>query len=278
MYKIVKRQALNHKVTLLEVRAPLVAAKAQAGQFLILRVDERGERIPLTICGTNPDNGTITIIFQIVGASTELLNHVPEGASIHDVVGPLGNPTVLEGKKVCVIGGGVGTAISLPVAQLGKRLGLTVHSIVGYQNKDLVILEQDFVSCSDKLVIMTDDGSYGKKGLVTTALQELIDAGEVYDEVVAIGPLVMMKAVVAVTKPHNIRTTVSLNSLMLDGTGMCGCCRVNIGGQVKFTCVDGPDFNGFDVDFDEAASRSRQYFDWERAAHERVINSFKEKA
>ncbi|MDR2302882.1 MAG: sulfide/dihydroorotate dehydrogenase-like FAD/NAD-binding protein [Deltaproteobacteria bacterium] len=278
MFKIVKKKALNQRVTSFEIEAPDIAAKVQAGQFLILRVDGAGERIPLTICGADAEKGTVTIIFQIVGATTEMLNLLGEGEDVHDLVGPLGNPTKLSGQKVCLVGGGVGTAIVLPVAKSFGAAGFTVHSIIGYQNKDLVILEDEFRACSDKLVVMTDDGSYGQKGLVTAALKDLIESGEKYDEVMAVGPLVMMKAVCQVTKPHGIKTTVSMNSLMLDGTGMCGCCRVTVGGQTKFTCVDGPDFDGFEVDFEEAALRSRQYRDFEIASHQKVLEAIKAKA
>ena len=265
MYKIARKEVLNPTVTLMEVEAPFVAKKAEPGQFIILRVDDEGERIPLTIADYNRQKGTITIIFQIVGASTFKLNMLNEGDFIHDFVGPLGVPTHTEGlKKVAVVGGGVGCAIAYPVAKKLHELGCEVHSIIGFRNKDLVILEKEFTNVSDKLFVMTDDGSYGTKGVVTNPLKELIESGESYDEVIAIGPLVMMKFVVATTKPYNIKTVVSMNPIMIDGTGMCGGCRLTVGGKTKFACVDGPDFDGFEVDFDEAISRSRSYTDFER--------------
>ena len=276
MYKIVKKKVLNPTVTLMEIDAPLIAKKAEPGQFIILRVDENGERIPLTVAGYDREAGTVRIIFQIVGATTERLNHLEEGDCIHDFVGPLGVPTHTEGlKKVCVVGGGVGCAIALPVAEKLHELGCEVHSIVGFRNKDLVILEDEFKACSDKFILMTDDGSYGDKGVVTAPLEKLINDGEKYDLVITIGPLIMMKFVVKTTKPHNIPTTVSMNPIMIDGTGMCGGCRLSVGGETKFACVDGPDFDGFKVDFDEAMKRGSMYKPFERHAYEETCNLFK---
>ncbi len=275
MYKIVKKQALNPTVTLMEIDAPLIAKKAEPGQFIILRVDEDGERIPLTVADFDREKGSVTIIFQIVGATTEKLNHLEEGESLHDFVGPLGVPSHTEGlKKVAVVGGGVGCAIAYPIAKKLHEQGAEVHSIVGFRNKDLVILEKQFRAVSDKTMIMTDDGSYGEKGLVTNALQSLIDAGEQYDEVIAIGPLIMMKFVVQLTKKYNIKTVVSMNPIMIDGTGMCGGCRLTVGGKTKFACVDGPDFDGFEVDFDEAMARSSMYKPFERHAYEETCHLF----
>ncbi len=276
MYRIVKKQVLNPTVTRMEIEAPLIAKKAEPGQFIILRVDEGGERIPLTVADFDRERGTVTIIFQIVGATTEKLNHLEEGDCLQDFVGPLGRPSETEGlKKVAVVGGGVGCAIAFPVAKKLHQQGAEVHSIVGFRNKELVILEKEFQDVSDKFVIMTDDGSYGEKGLVTNALEALIAAGEQYDEVIAIGPLVMMKFVVKLTKEHNIKTVVSMNPIMIDGTGMCGGCRLTVGGQTKFACVDGPDFDGFEVDFDEAMARGTMYRDFERHAHEETCNLFR---
>lgn len=276
MYKIVKKKVLNPTVTLMEIDAPLIAKKAEPGQFIILRVDEDGERIPLTVAGYDREAGTVRIIFQIVGATTEKLNHLEEGDCIHDFVGPLGVPTHTDGlKKVCVVGGGVGCAIALPVAEKLHELGCEVHSIVGFRNKDLVILEDEFKACSDKFILMTDDGSYGDKGVVTAPLEKLINDGEKYDLVITIGPLIMMKFVVKTTKPHNIPTTVSMNPIMIDGTGMCGGCRLTVGGETKFACVDGPDFDGFKVDFDEAMKRGSMYKPFERHAYEETCNLFK---
>ena len=276
MYKIVKKEILNPTVTLMEVLAPYVARKAEPGQFIILRVDDDGERIPLTIADFDREKGTITIIFQIVGATTIKLNTLNEGDFIKDFVGPLGVATHTEGlKKVCVVGGGVGCAIAYPIAKKLHSLGCTVHSIIGFRNKDLVILENEFKNVSDKLIIMTDDGSYGEKGVVTNPLQKLIDNNEEYDEVIAIGPLIMMKFVVKTTKPYNIKTVVSMNPIMIDGTGMCGGCRLTVGGKTKFACVDGPDFDGFEVDFDEALSRGKSYAEFEAHAKEEACNLFK---
>lgn len=276
MYRILKKQVLNPTVTRMEIEAPLVARKAEPGQFIILRVDEKGERIPLTVADFDRERGTVTIIFQIVGATTEKLNHLEEGDSLQDFVGPLGRPSETEGlKKVAVIGGGVGCAIAYPVAKKLHQQGAVVHSIVGFRNKDLVILEEEFSAVSDKLVMMTDDGSYGQKGLVTNALENLINEGETYDEVIAIGPLVMMKFVTQLTKKHNIKTVVSMNPIMIDGTGMCGGCRLTVGGQTKFACVDGPDFDGDLVDFDEAMARGTMYRPFEAHAREAACNLFK---
>ena len=277
MYKIVKKKSLNPTVTLMEIDAPLIAKKAEPGQFIILRVDENGERIPLTVAGYDREAGTVRIIFQIVGATTEKLNHLNEGDYIHDFVGPLGVPTHTDGlKKVCVVGGGVGCAIALPVAEKLHEIGCEVHSIVGFRNKDLVILEDEFKACSDKFILMTDDGSYGQKGVVTAPLEEMIKAGEDYDLVITIGPLIMMKFVVKTTKPYNIPTTVSMNPIMIDGTGMCGGCRLTVDGQTKFACVDGPEFDGHLIDFDEAMARGAMYRPFERKAHEETCNLFKE--
>ena len=280
MYKIVTKRVLNPTVTQMEIEAPLVANKAKPGQFIILRVDEEGERIPLTVAGTDPQAGTVKIIFQVVGATTELLNHKEQGEYIQDFVGPLGVPTHTEGlKKVCIVGGGVGCAIALPVAQEFHKLGAEVTSIIGFRSKDLLILEDEFKACSDKLVVMTDDGSYGRHGNVTVPLKEMLEGGETFDEIITIGPLIMMKFVVAAAKPFGVPVTVSMNPIMIDGTGMCGGCRLTLvqdGKRVtKFACVDGPDFNGYEVDFDEAMSRSRMYADYERHAYEETCNLFK---
>ena len=273
MYQIVKKEALNPTVTRMVVHAPLIAKKAQPGQFIILRVDENGERIPLTVADYDREAGTVTIIFQIVGGTTMALNALNEGDCIRDFVGPLGKASELEGlKKVAVVGGGVGCAIAYPVAKKLRELGAEVHSVVGFRNKDLVILEDDFRAVSDKLCMMTDDGSYGEKGLVTGALENLINEGNEYDMVITIGPLIMMKFVCGVTKKYNIRTVVSMNPIMIDGTGMCGGCRLTVGGETKFACVDGPDFDGHLVDFDEAMSRGAMYRDFEQHAREAGCN------
>ena len=275
MYKIVRKEKLNPTVTLMEVEAPFVAKKAQPGQFIILRVDEFGERIPLTVADYDRTKGTITIIFQIVGGSTIHLDSLNEGDYIKDFVGPLGVPTHTDGlKKVCVVGGGVGCAIAYPIAKKLHELGCEVHSIIGFRNKELVILEKEFDAVSDKLFVMTDDGSYGEKGVVTKPLKELIETND-YDEVITIGPLIMMKFVVETTKPHNIKTIVSMNPIMIDGTGMCGGCRLTVGGKTKFACVDGPDFDGFEVDFDEAISRGKSYSGFEAHAREKACNLYK---
>ena len=276
MYKIVNKRVLNPTVTSMDIYAPLVAKKAEAGQFIILRVNKDGERIPLTVAGYDRAAGTVKIIFQIVGGTTMLLNAKREGDYIEDFVGPLGCATKTDGiKKVCIVGGGVGCAIASPVAQKFHRLGCEVHSVIGFRNKDLVILEEEFKACSDKLTVMTDDGSYGRQGVVTAPLKDAIEAGENYDEVIAIGPLIMMKFVVATTKPYGLSTTVSMNPIMIDGTGMCGGCRLTVGGKTKFACVDGPDFDGFEVDFDEAMARSGAYAEFEAKAREKNCNLFK---
>ena len=275
MYRILKKRILNPTVTHMTVEAPLVARKAEPGQFIILRVDEEGERIPLTVAGYDRNAGSVDIIFQIVGATTQKLNRKEEGEFITDFVGPLGKPTETDGvKKVCIVGGGVGCAIALPVARKFHELGCEVHSIIGFRSKDLLILEEEFRAVSDRLTIMTDDGSYGRQGVVTAPLAEAIEAGEQYDEVITIGPLIMMKFVVATTKPHGIKTTVSMNPIMIDGTGMCGGCRLTVGGETKFACVDGPDFDGFAVDFDEAMQRGAMYRDFERHAYADSCNLF----
>lgn len=276
MYKITYKRELNPTVTLMDIEAPLVAKKALAGQFIILRVDENGERIPLTVAGYDREAGTVRIIFQLVGATTVKLGAKNEGEYIQDFVGPLGKPTELAGlKKVCIVGGGVGCAIALPIAKALHEAGCEVHSIVGFRSKDLVILEDEFKAVSDKFTLMTDDGSVGEKGVVTVPLKAAIEAGENYDEVITIGPLIMMKFVVATTKPFGIKTTVSMNPIMIDGTGMCGGCRLTVGGETKFACVDGPDFDGHLVDFDEAMERSSMYKPFERHKHEETCNLFK---
>ena len=260
MFKIVKRRELNPTVTELAIEAPLIAKKAKAGQFIIVRAGEDSARIPLTIAGTDPEAGTVTIIFQVVGGGTLELNALAEGECVHDFVGPLGKATEIEGlKNVCVVGGGVGCAIALPVARALHEQGTKVTGIIGFRNKDLVILEDEFRACCDELILVTDDGSYGTKGLVTMPLEEKINAGADFDEVIAIGPLIMMKFVVKTTKPHNVKTVVSMNPIMVDGTGMCGGCRLTVGGKTMFACVDGPDFDGFEVDFDEAMKRGSMY-------------------
>ncbi len=274
--QIVLKEEFNPTVTKMEVYSPFIAKKAEPGEFIILRVDETGERIPLTIAGYDREKGTVTIIFQVVGGTTMLLNGLNEGDCIHDFVGPLGKQTETEGlKKVAVVGGGVGCAIALPVAKKLHDSGCEVHAIIGFRNKDLVILEKEFTEASNKLCLMTDDGSYGTKGLVTNALEQMINGGNQYDEVIAIGPLVMMKFVTMLTKKYNIKTVVSMNPIMIDGTGMCGCCRLTVGGKTKFACVDGPDFDGFEVDFDEAISRSRSYIEFENRAREKSCNLLK---
>lgn len=276
MYRIVRKEVLNPTVTKIVVEAPLIARKAEPGQFVILRVSEDGERVPLTIADYDREKGTVTIIFQIAGASTMELNALNEGDFVHDFVGPLGTPSRTENlKKVCVIGGGVGCAIAYPIAKKLHQNGCEVHSVAGFRNKDLVILENEFSKVSDLLKIMTDDGSYGEKGLVTNALEELILQGNEYDEVIAIGPLVMMKFVCLTTKKYGIKTTVSMNPIMVDGTGMCGGCRLTVGGEIKFACVDGPDFDGHLVDFDEAIKRSGVYGEFEKRQREKTCNLFK---
>lgn len=275
MYKIVRKEVLNPTVTLMEIDAPLIAKKAEPGQFIILRVDQDGERIPLTVADFDREKGTVTIIFQIVGATTEKLNHKEQGECIADFVGPLGVASHTDGlKKVAVVGGGVGCAIAYPIAKKLHNLGCEVHSIVGFRNKDLVILENEFAQVSDVLKMMTDDGSHGEKGLVTDALKALIESGEQYDEVITIGPLIMMKFVCKLTKEYGIKTVVSMNPIMIDGTGMCGGCRLTVGGKTKFACVDGPDFDGHLVDFDEAIERGFMYKEFERHAHSEACNLF----
>ena len=277
MYRIVKKRVLNPTVTLMEVEAPLVARKAEPGQFIILRVDENGERVPLTIADYDREKGTVTIIFQIVGATTEKLNHKEEGDYLQDFVGPLGRATETEGlKRVAVIGGGVGTAIAYPVAKKLHDVGCHVDLIVGFRNKDLIILEDEFRAASTNFIIGTDDGSYGKKALVTDLLREQIEAGVKYDRVIAIGPVIMMKFVCQLTKEYGIPTVVSMNPIMIDGTGMCGGCRLTVGGETKFACVDGPEFDGHLVDFDEAMARGAMYKDFERHAYEETCNLFKQ--
>ena len=280
MYKIAKKKVLNDAVIELHIEAPLVAKKAQPGQFIILRVDEEGERIPLTVAGTDPAAGTVKIIFQVVGGTTEKLKHKEAGDYLQDFVGPLGVATHLKGlKKVCIVGGGVGCAIAMPIAEKLHEMGADVTSIIGFRNRDLLILEDEFKACSDKLVVTTDDGSYGRHANVTVPLKEMLEAGEQFDMIITIGPLIMMKFVVATAKPFGTPVTVSMNPIMIDGTGMCGGCRLtlNVDGKkvTKFACVDGPDFNGYEVDFDEAMSRGRMYSDFERHAYENSCNLFK---
>ena len=275
MYRIVKKEALKPTVTLYEIEAPMVAKKAEPGQFIILRVDENGERIPITIHDYDREKGTVTIIVQTVGATTEKLSHKRQGEFIQDFVGPLGRPTETEGKKkVCVVGGGVGCAIAYPVLKKFHDCGAEVHAVVGFKSKDLVILEDKFREVSSVLKLMTDDGTYGEKGLVTDALKQLIEDGNQYDEIFAIGPAMMMKFVSKTTEPYGIPTTVSMSPIMVDGTGMCGGCRLTVGGETKFACVDGPDFDGHKVDWDESLKRGKMYFDWERHKYEETCNLF----
>ena len=277
MFTIIKRRELHPTVTELCIHAPLIAKKAKAGQFIIVRAKEDSERIPLTIAGFDREAGTVSIIFQIVGAGTMQLNALKEGEAVHDFVGPLGKATEIEGlKNVCVVGGGVGCAIALPIAQALHEQGTKVTGIVGFRNKDLVILEDEFRACCDDFIIMTDDGSYGEKGVVTAPLDKKIVDGANFDEVITIGPLIMMKFVVKTTKPHNVKTVVSMNPIMVDGTGMCGGCRLTVGGQTKFACVDGPDFDGFEVDFDEAMHRGTMYKPFEAHAREAECNLLKQ--
>ena len=277
MFTIIKRRELNPTVTELWIHVPLIAKKAKAGQFIIVRAKEDSERIPLTIAGYDREAGTVSIIFQIVGAGTMQLNSLKEGEAVHDFVGPLGKATEIEGlKNVCVVGGGVGCAIALPVAQALHEQGTKVTGIVGFRNKDLVILEDEFRACCDEFIIMTDDGSYGEKGVVTAPLEQKIVEGANFDEVITIGPLIMMKFVVKTTKPHNVKTVVSMNPIMVDGTGMCGGCRLTVGGKTKFACVDGPDFDGFEVDFDEAMHRGTMYKPFEAHAREAECNLLKQ--
>ena len=280
MYRIVDKKVLNPTVVQLQIEAPLVANKAKPGQFIILRVDEDGERIPLTVAGVNKENGTVKIIYQIVGSTTEKLSHKEAGDYLQDFVGPLGVATHLDGlKKVCIVGGGVGCAIAMPIAEALHEMGADVTSIIGFRNKDLLILEDEFKACSNTLRIMTDDGSYGEHGNVTVPLKEMLEAGEKFDMIITIGPLVMMKFVVATAKPFGTPVTASMNPIMIDGTGMCGGCRLtlNVDGKkvTKFACVDGPDFNGYEIDFDEAISRGRMYGAFERHAYESTCNLYK---
>lgn len=276
MYTIVEKTRLNPTVSRMVIEAPLIARKAQPGQFIIFRAFADSERVPLTISDTNPEKGTVTIIYQIVGGATMELDTLEAGQSLHDFVGPLGLPTKTDGlKKVCVVGGGVGCAIAFPVAKKLHALGCEVHSVVGFRNRDLVILEEEFRTVSDRYVLMTDDGSAGEKGLVTAALEKLINEGNTYDEVIAIGPLIMMKFVCGVTKKYGVKTVVSMNPIMIDGTGMCGGCRLTVGGETKFACVDGPDFDGHLVDFDEAMKRGGVYKEFETKAREASCNLLK---
>ncbi len=279
MYKILDKKVLNPTVIQLWIEAPLVANKAKPGQFIILRVDEQGERIPLTVAGVDPVKGGVKIIFQVVGGTTEKLKHKEAGDFIQDFVGPLGEATHLDGlKKVCIVGGGVGCAIAMPIAEALHERGADVTSIIGFRNKDLLILEDEFKACSNTLRVMTDDGSYGEHGNVTMPLKEMLEGGEKFDMIITIGPLIMMKFVVATAKPFGTPVTVSMNPIMIDGTGMCGGCRLtlNVDGKklTKFACVDGPDFNGYEVDFDEAMSRGRMYAGFERHKHEQTCNLF----
>lgn len=279
MYKIVDKKILNPTVVQLQIEAPLVANKARPGQFIILRVDEEGERIPLTVAGVNKENGTVKIIYQIVGSTTEKLAHKEAGEYLQDFVGPLGVATHIDGlKRVCIVGGGVGCAIAMPIAEALYKMGADVTSIIGFRNKDLLILEDEFKACSNVLRVMTDDGSYGEKGNVTLPLREMLEAGEKFDMIITIGPLIMMKFVVEAARPYGVPVTVSMNPIMVDGTGMCGGCRLtlNVDGKrvTKFACVDGPDFNGYEVDFDEAMSRGKMYGSFERHKHGETCNLF----
>ncbi len=275
MFLIKKKRSLNPTVTLMEIEAPFIAKKALAGQFIILRADERGERIPLTVAGTDKENGTVTVIFQVVGGATMALNSKSEGEYITDFAGPLGKPTELDGlKKVAVVGGGVGCAIALPVARRLHELGCEVTSIVGFRNKDLVILEDEFKAASNRMYMVTDDGSYGEKGNVCMPLIRLLESGEKFDEVITIGPLIMMKFVAQATKPYGVKTVASMNPIMIDGTGMCGGCRLTVGGEMKFACVDGPDFDAHLIDFDSAMKPSKTYAEFESRAREKHCNLF----
>ena len=279
MYKITEKVALNPTVTKMVIEAPLIAKKAKPGQFIIVRPLEDSERIPLTVAGYDREKGTVDIIFQIVGGTTMELNSLEVGQSVHDFVGPLGRATETEGlKKVCVVGGGVGCAIALPIARELHEQGCVVHSVVGFRNKDLVILEKEFEAVSAQVVKMSDDGSWGEKGLVTNALEALINAGNQYDAVIAIGPMIMMKFVCETTRPYGIKTIVSMNTIMVDGTGMCGGCRLTVGGETKFACVDGPDFDGHKVDWDLAVKRNQMYKDFEAHKYEETCNLFKKEA
>ena len=275
MYEILRKKILNPTVILMDIYAPAVAKKAEPGQFIILRTDAEGERIPLTVADFDRAAGTVTIIFQKVGATTEKLAHMEAGDALSDFVGPLGRATETEGiGKVAIVGGGVGCAIAYPVAKKFSELGAEVHSIVGFRNSDLIILEDEFRAVSSKMKLMTDDGSAGEQGLVTDALKALIESGEKYDRVITIGPLIMMKFVCALTKQYGIPTVASMNPVMIDGTGMCGGCRLSVGGEMKFACVDGPEFDGHLIDFDEAMARGAMYREFERHAHEKTCNLF----
>ena len=279
MYKIVDKKVLNPTVVQLQIEAPLVANKARPGQFIILRVDEDGERIPLTVAGVDKEKGTVKIIYQVVGSTTEKLSHKEAGEYLQDFVGPLGVATHLDGiKKACIVGGGVGCAIAMPIAEALYEMGADVTSIIGFRNKDLLILEDEFKACSNTLRVMTDDGSYGEKGNVTVPLKEMLEAGEKFDMIITIGPLIMMKFVVEAARPYGVPVTASMNPIMIDGTGMCGGCRLtlNVDGKkvTKFACVDGPDFNGYEIDFDEAMARGRMYGAFERHKHEETCNLF----
>jgi len=276
-FEILNKRVLNPTVTLMEIAAPMIAKKAEPGQFIILRTDIDGERIPLTIADYDRNKGTITIIYQIVGETTEKLNHLNVGDCLQDFVGPLGNATHTDGlKKVAIIGGGVGSAIAYPVAKKLHSLGCEVHSIIGFRSSDLVILQNEFEASSSKFILMTDDGSAGKKGLVTEALKELIESGEQYDEVITIGPLIMMKYVCLLTKSYGIKTIASMNPIMIDGTGMCGGCRLTVGAENKFACIDGPEFDGHEIDFNEAITRSTMYKPFEQHRHEGICNLYKQ--
>ncbi len=276
MYRIVKKRVLNPTVTMITVQAPLVARKCEPGQFVILRVDAEGERIPLTIADYDRAAGTVSVIFQIVGAATEKLSHIEEGGWIEDFVGPLGQPTHTEGiRKVCIVGGGVGNAIAYPVAKKFHEIGAETHVVIGFRSRELMILEEEFRAAADRIEIVSDDGSAGRRGLVTDALKELLDEGQKYDEVIAIGPVIMMKFVCRLTKQYGVKTVVSMNPIMIDGTGMCGGCRLSVGGETKFACVDGPEFDGHLVDFDEAMDRGGMYRPFERHAYEETCNLFK---
>ena len=278
MYRIITKEYLNPTVVKMEIEAPYVAKKAEPGQFIILRTDEAGERIPLTIADYDREKGTVTIIAQVVGGTTEKLAHMEAGESLHDFVGPLGKATRTEGlKKVAVVGGGVGCAIAYPVAKKLHEVGCEVHAIVGFRSKDLVILEEEFKAASSKFVLMSDDGSVGERGLVTDALKKLLDAGEVYDEVITIGPLIMMKFVCKLTKEYGVKTIASMNPIMIDGTGMCGGCRLTVGGKTKFACVDGPEFDGHEIDFDEAMARGSMYKPFERHKHEDTCRLYQQR-
>ena len=276
-YEIAKKKALTPEISQISVYAPLVAAKAKAGQFIILRVDEEGERIPLTI--SSAEDGLVTVIYQKIGGSTMALDQLNEGDCLKDFVGPLGLPTEVEDLgRVAVLGGGLGCAIALPVARALHQAGNQVDLIGGFKTKDIVILEEEMGQACTDLHICTDDGSYGYHGFVTGKLEKLIESGVKFDHVFAIGPLLMMKFACKLTEKYNIPTTVSMNPIMIDGTGMCGCCRLTVDGEVKFACVDGPDFNGYEIDFDEAMSRGSMYYGFERHAHEETCNLFKKEA